>query len=76
MEDSILLQVHEGTRILIHWYSQYIYQVNRLQRTTVVVAYINTMKTTFDFNFDLYQAFKQQHINMETKKLFIKKASF
>ena len=27
--------------------------------TTVVVAYIYTMKTTFDFNFDLYQAVKQ-----------------
>ena len=27
--------------------------------TTVVGDYINTMKTTFDFNFDLYQAVKQ-----------------
>ena len=27
--------------------------------TTVVGDYINIMKTTFDFNFDLYQAFKQ-----------------
>ena len=26
---------------------------------TVVGDYINTMKTTFDFNFDLYQAFTQ-----------------
>ena len=25
----------------------------------VVGDFINTMKTTFDFNFDLYQAFKQ-----------------
>ena len=32
---------------------------------TVVVAYINTTKTTFDFNFDLYKALKQHgyHIN-------------
>ena len=28
--------------------------------TTVVGDYINIMKTTFDFNFDLYQALKQQ----------------
>ena len=27
--------------------------------TTVVGDYINKMKTTFDFNFDLYKAFKQ-----------------
>ena len=26
---------------------------------TMVGDYINTMKTTFDFNFDLYQALKQ-----------------
>ena len=26
---------------------------------TVVDAFINTMKTTFDFNFDLYQAVKE-----------------
>ena len=26
---------------------------------TVVVTYINTMKTNFDFNFDLYQTVKQ-----------------
>ena len=26
---------------------------------TVVGDYINTMKTTFDLNYDLYQAFKQ-----------------
>ena len=26
---------------------------------TVVGDYINIVKTTFDFNFDLYQAFKQ-----------------
>jgi len=26
---------------------------------TVVGDYINIMKTTFDFNFDSYQAFKQ-----------------
>ena len=29
---------------------------------TVVVAYINTMKTTFDLHFDIYQAVKQ-HTN-------------
>ena len=27
---------------------------------TVVGDYINIIKTTFDFNFDLYQAFKQR----------------
>ena len=27
---------------------------------SIVVAYINTMKTIDDFNFDLYQAFKQR----------------
>ena len=32
-----------------------------IKSTTVVLVgnYINTMKTTFDFNFDLYQAVKQ-----------------
>ena len=39
---------------------------------TVVADFINIMKTTFDFNFDLYQAFKQDvyciHKNMETKR--------
>ena len=33
-----------------------------LKNCTVVVAYINTMKTSLDFNFDLYQAFKQHGI--------------
>ena len=46
-------------------------------RCTVVCDYINIMKTTFDLNFDLYQAFKQhqykKHGNKE--KLSIKKAS-
>ena len=30
-----------------------------LSFTTVVGDYVNTMKTTFGFNFDLYQALKQ-----------------
>ena len=34
---------------------------------TVVVAQINTMKTTFDSNFDLYQAVKQ-HMDIEVKR--------
>ena len=45
---------------------------------TVVGNYINTMRTTFDFNFDLYQAFKQhgytKHGNKEN--LSIKKLLF
>ena len=45
---------------------------------TVVGVYINKMKTTFDFNLDLYQAFKQhetqKHRNKE--KLSIKKLLF
>ena len=38
--------------------------------------YINTMKTTFDLNFDLYQAFKQHGYtkNGNKEKLSIKKA--
>ena len=32
---------------------------NTLSCTTVVVVNITTMKTTFKFNFDFYQAFKQ-----------------
>ena len=39
---------------------------------TVAGDYFNTTKTTFDFNFDLYQAVKQQeariHINIEVKR--------
>ena len=31
-------------------------------------VYINTMKTTFDFNFHLYLAFKQHGLSMETKR--------
>ena len=37
---------------------------------TVVGDYINTMKTNFDFNFNLYKAVKQYgyaHINIEVK---------
>jgi len=42
---------------------------HKILSNTVVIAYINTTKTTFDFNFDLYQALKQHgyHINMTTK---------
>ena len=38
--------------------------------STVIVAYKNTIKTTFDYNFDFYQAFLTSwiHINMETKR--------
>ena len=37
---------------------------------------VNTMKTTFDFNFDLYQAFKRMdtHKHGHKEKLSIKKA--
>ena len=43
----------------------------------MVGEYINTMKTTFDFNFDLYQAFKQHERTYSGNKemLSIKKAS-
>ena len=37
---------------------------------TVVADYTNTMKTNFDFNFNLYKAVKQHgyaHINIEVK---------
>jgi len=36
-----------------------LYFVKKIQASTVVGDYINIMKITFDFNFDLYQAFKQ-----------------
>ena len=36
---------------------------------TVVGDYINTIKTTFDFNFDLYQAFIQHRNNKNKEKL-------
>ena len=32
---------------------------NAFEYSTVVSDYINTMKTTFDFNFDFYKAVKQ-----------------
>jgi len=42
--------------------------------TTVVVAYIYTMKTTFDFNFDLYQAGSMNtHKHRSQEKQSIKK---
>ena len=34
--------------------------------STVVVAYINTMTTTYVYNFNLHKAFK--HVNMETTR--------
>ena len=33
-----------------------------------VFVYINTMKTTFDFNFDFYQAFKQHNYTKTWKQ--------
>ena len=44
----------------------------------VVGYYINKMKTTFDFNLDLYQAFKQHETQKHTnkEKLSIKKLLF
>ena len=38
--------------------------------STLVGDYINTMKTTFDFKFDLYKAVKQQRytLNIEVKR--------
>ena len=36
------------------------FHVQESLQYTVTVAYINAMKTNFDFNFDLCQAFKQQ----------------
>ena len=33
--------------------------ISILSWNTVVVVYINTMKTTLDFNFNFYQALKQ-----------------
>ena len=38
-----------------------------MPQKTVVVAYINTMKTTFDFHFDIYQAV-MQHTNKHGNK--------
>ena len=36
----------------------------KLGLTTVVLVYINTLKTTYNFNFNFYQVFKQQkHLN-------------
>ena len=44
----------------------------------VVGEFINKMKTTFDFNFELYSAFKQHGLdtqkNENREKLSIKKA--
>ena len=43
----------------------------------MVGDYINTMKMTFDFNFDLNQAVKQHgHINIEVKKSYELKKKF
>ena len=41
-----------------------------LLKTTVVSDHINTMETTFDFNFDLFQAVKHpwKRINIEAKR--------
>ena len=40
---------------------------------TVVGDFINTMKTSFDFNFDLYQAFKQDGLDTHKDKYKEKK---
>ena len=48
--------------------------------STVVSNYINTMKTSFDFNFDLYEPFKQHGYTLkqsredESRELLIKRA--
>ena len=44
---------------------------------TVTGDYINIIKTTFDFNFDVYEAFKQHRCtkNGNKEKLSMKKAS-
>ena len=49
--------------------------LRQTQGNTVVGDYINTMKTTFNFNFDLYQAVTQQK-HRSQDKLLIKKGSF
>ena len=45
---------------------------------TMVDDIVNTMKTTFEFNFDLYQAFKRMdtHKHGHKEKLSIKKSFF
>ena len=41
----------------------------KIQNPTVILAYINTVKTTFDLNFDLNQAVEQHgYINIEVKR--------
>ena len=37
------------------------YKMKHLMLCTIFVKYIHPIKTTFDFNFDLYQALKQHH---------------
>ena len=39
------------------------------KKYTAVVTYINTIKTTFDLNFDLYQAFKQHGYTHKWKRI-------
>ena len=51
--------------------------INMLYYYTVVGDYINTMKTTFYLNFNLYQAYisMDTHKHRSQEKLSIKKAS-
>ena len=50
-------------------FTQYMQVTNPMHHAskTVVVAYINTMKTTFDLHFEIYQAVKQ-HTNKHGNK--------
>ena len=41
---------------------------SNFKENTVVGDYINTMKLTYDFNFDLYQAFKQHRYTKNGNK--------
>ena len=54
--DKVVCKLFYNKEIKFHLKAEF--NINNLN-TTVLGKFINTMKTTFDFNFDLNQAFKQ-----------------
>ena len=56
---------------------KYIIMENNIIKYTVVGDYINIIKTTFDFKFDLYQALKQHgHTKTWKQREAVKKKNF
>ena len=73
----LLLPTHPSYSTYIHTYTSTKLTINMLYFYTVEGDYINTMKTTFYLNFNLYQVYisMDTHKHRSQEKLSINKAS-